>query len=147
MDEFEIIRHYFERAVSDDSIRVGIGDDGAVLRPDPGRDLITVIDTLISDVHFPPSLPPADIGYRSVAVNLSDIAAMAGRPRWMVLALTLSDSDPAWLAGFSSGLFAAAQEFRPRPGWRRYNSWPGNGDQHPDYWRCGHRPGACSQRR
>jgi len=111
VDEFEIIRRYFERAVSDDSIRVGIGDDGAVLRPDPGRDLITVIDTLVSGVHFPPSLSPADIGYRSVAVNLSDIAAMAGRPRWMVLALTLSDSDPAWLAGFSSGLFAAAQEF------------------------------------
>ncbi len=111
MDEFEIIRRYFERAVSDESIRVGIGDDGAVLRPDPNRDLVTVIDTLVSDVHFPHSLPPADIGYRSVAVNLSDIAAMAGRPRWMVLALTLSDSDPLWLASFSSGLFAAAEEF------------------------------------
>ncbi len=111
MDEFEIIRHYFERAESDDSIRVGIGDDGAVLRPDPGRDLISVIDTLVSEVHFPKSLAPADIGYRSVAVNLSDIAAMAGRPRWMVLALTLSDADSAWLEGFSNGLFAAAQEF------------------------------------
>jgi len=111
MDEFEIIRHYFERAVSDDSIRVGIGDDGAVLRPDAGRDLVTVIDTLVSEVHFPRTLSPADIGYRSVAVNLSDIAAMAGRPRWMLLALTLSDSDPSWLASFSSGLFAAAEEF------------------------------------
>ena len=111
MDEFEIIRRYFERAVSDESIRVGIGDDGAVLRPDPNRDLITVIDTLVSNVHFPRSLSPADIGYRSVAVNLSDIAAMAGRPRWMLLALTLSDSDPLWLASFSSGLFAAAEEF------------------------------------
>jgi len=109
--EFEIIRHYFERAVTDDSVRVGIGDDGAVLRPDPNRDLVSVIDTLIADIHFPKTLSPADIGYRSVAVNLSDIAAMAGRPRWMVLALTLADSDPAWLEGFSSGLFAAAEEF------------------------------------
>lgn len=111
MDEFEIIRRYFERAVADESIRIGIGDDGAVLRPDPGRDLVTVIDTLVADVHFPLSLLPADIGYRAVAVNLSDIAAMGGRPRWMVLALTLSESDPAWLADFSKGLFAAAQEF------------------------------------
>jgi len=111
VDEFEIIRRYFERAVSDDSIRVGIGDDGAVLRPDPGRDLISVIDTLVAEVHFPKSLAPADIGYRSVAVNLSDIAAMAGRPRWMVLALTLSDADPAWLEGFANGLFTAAEEF------------------------------------
>jgi thiamine-monophosphate kinase len=111
VNEFEIIRHYFERAVSDDSIRVGIGDDGAVLRPDPNRDLVSVIDTLLADIHFPKTLSPADIGYRSVAVNLSDIAAMAGRPRWMVLALTLSDPDPAWLEGFSSGLFAAAEEF------------------------------------
>ena len=111
MDEFEIIRRYFERTVADESIRIGIGDDGAVLRPDPDRDLVTVIDTLVADVHFPRSLLPADIGYRAVAVNLSDIAAMAGRPRWMVLALTLSESDPAWLAKFSKGLFAAAEEF------------------------------------
>ena len=111
MDEFEIIRRYFERAVSDESVRIGIGDDGAVLRPDANRDLITVIDTLVSGVHFPHSLSPTDIGYRSVAVNLSDFAAMAGRPRWMVLALTLRDSDPLWLASFSSGLFAAAEEF------------------------------------
>ncbi len=62
MDEFEIIRRYFERAVSDESVRIGIGDDGAVLRPEPGRDLISVIDTLVSDVHFPQALPPADIG-------------------------------------------------------------------------------------
>ncbi|RLA28929.1 MAG: thiamine-phosphate kinase [Gammaproteobacteria bacterium] len=110
MDEFEIIRRYFERTVNDKSVRVGIGDDGAVLRPEPGRDLISVIDTLVSDVHFPSSLPPADIGYHAVAVNLSDIAAMAGRPRWMVLALTLKDSDPSWLASFSDGLFAAAEE-------------------------------------
>ncbi len=110
MDEFQIIRRYFERNTSDESIVTGIGDDGAVLRPTPGRDLLSVVDTLVADVHFPVSLPAEDIGFRCVAVNLSDIAAMAGRPRWMTLALTMTDSDASWLDGFARGLFLAADE-------------------------------------
>lgn len=111
VSEFEIIHRYFARHQSDESVRVGIGDDAAILRPAAGRDIICCVDTLISDVHFPDSLPAADIGYRCVAVNLSDIAAMAGRPRWMTLALTLRNSHPTWLAEFASGLFAAADEY------------------------------------
>lgn len=110
MDEFQIIRRYFERNRKDNDIVVGIGDDAAVLRPSPDRDLLSVVDTLVANVHFPTTLPAEDIGYRCVAVNLSDIAAMAGRPRWMTLALTMTDSDPAWLDGFARGLFAAADE-------------------------------------
>ena len=110
VDEFQIIRRYFERNLKDRDIIVGIGDDAAVLRPSPDRDLLSVVDTLVADVHFPNSLPAYDVGYRCVAVNLSDIAAMAGRPRWMTLALTMTDSDPAWLDGFARGLFAAADE-------------------------------------
>jgi thiamine-monophosphate kinase len=110
VDEFEIIRRYFERESSDKDIRVGIGDDGAVLIPFPDRDLISVVDTLVSGIHFPETLAPEDIGYRAVAVNLSDVAAMGGRPRWMTLALTLADSEPVWLAGFARGLFEAAGE-------------------------------------
>ena len=110
MDEFEIIRRYFERESSGKDIRVGIGDDGAVLIPTQDRDLISVVDTLVSGIHFPESLAPADIGYRAVAVNLSDVAAMGARPRWMTLALTLADSTPAWLDGFARGLFEAADE-------------------------------------
>jgi thiamine-monophosphate kinase len=110
LDEFGLIQRYFQRALTDDSVRAGIGDDGAVLVPDAGRDLINVIDTLVEEVHFPASLSADAIGYRAVAVNLSDIAAMGGRPRWMTLALTLDEADENWLDGFASGLFDAANE-------------------------------------
>jgi thiamine-monophosphate kinase len=110
LDEFGLIQRYFDRTLTDDSVLVGIGDDGAVLAPDSGRDLITVIDTLVEGVHFPASLPPDAIGYRSVAVNLSDIAAMGARPRWMTLALTLDEANEKWLEGFAAGLFDASKE-------------------------------------
>jgi len=110
VDEFEIIRRYFARASADDSVLLGIGDDAAVLRPEPGRDLVTVLDSLVAGVHYPHGLTPRDIGYRAVAVNLSDIAAMGGRPRWMTLGLTLHEADSDWIAGFASGLFEAADE-------------------------------------
>lgn len=111
MDEFELIRRYFTRSGSDPSIVLGVGDDGAIVRPDPGRELVIVVDTMVEDVHYPAGLDPADVGYRAVAVNLSDIAAMGARPRWMTLALTLAGDDAAWLDGFSRGLFEAAEEF------------------------------------
>lgn len=110
MDEFEIIRRYFTPVSTDPAVRIGVGDDGAVLRVAPDRDLVTVVDTMVADVHFPLSLPPADVGYRAVAVNLSDIAAMGGRARWMTLALTLAQADPDWLEQFSRGLLEAADE-------------------------------------
>lgn len=110
MDEFEIIRRYFTRDTDGEDIRVGIGDDGAVLKPSPDRELVSVVDTLVFGVHYPAILPAADVGYRAVAVNLSDIAAMGARPRWMTLAVTLADSDPAWLEDFARGLFEAADE-------------------------------------
>jgi thiamine-monophosphate kinase len=111
MDEFEIIRQFFARESSNDSVITGVGDDGAVTRPAGGRDLITVIDTLVAGIHFPPSLDAADAGYRAVAVNVSDIAAMGGRPTWMTLALTLREADPDWLRCFARGFFAAADEY------------------------------------
>lgn len=111
MDEFELIRRYFARSGSDPSIVLGIGDDGAIVRPDADRELVIVIDTMVEGVHYPAGLDPPDIGYRAVAVNLSDIAAMAARPRWMTLALTLAGDDARWLDGFSRGLFEAAEEF------------------------------------
>ena len=110
VDEFELIRRYFARAGEAPGVIEGIGDDGAVLRPESGRELVTVIDTLVEGTHFPASTPPADIGYRVVAVNLSDIAAMGARPLWMTLALTLPEKPGQWVADFASGLFAAADE-------------------------------------
>lgn len=110
LDEFALIQRFFDHTLADDSVLEGIGDDGAVLVPDAGRDLITVIDTLVEDVHFPASLAADAIGHRAVAVNLSDIAAMGARPRWMTLALTLDDANENWLGGFAAGLFVAAAE-------------------------------------
>ena len=110
MNEFELIRHYFDRQSSDDSVALGIGDDGAVLTPDPDRQIVTVVDTMVAGVHFPSHIAARDIGYRSVAVNLSDMAAMGARPRWMTLALTLREANTDWLDGFSQGLFEASTE-------------------------------------
>ena len=110
MDEFELIRRYFARGGDAPGVVTGIGDDGAVLRAEPGRDLVTVVDTLVEKIHFPGGTPAADIGYRAVAVNLSDIAAMGARPLWMTLALTMPAKPGQWTEQFANGLFAAAQE-------------------------------------
>ncbi len=111
MDEFELIQRNFVRSGEVAGVSTGIGDDGAVLQPDAGKELIAVMDTLVEGIHFPDSTDPFDIGYRVVAVNLSDVAAMGGRPRWMTLALTLPLAEEAWIAGFAEGLHAAADEF------------------------------------
>ena len=109
VDEFELIRRFFSRDV--EAVNVGVGDDGAVLTPEPGLQQVQVIDTLVEGVHFPANVAAADVGYRAVAVNLSDIAAMGARPRWMTLALTLWDKDELWVEDFAAGLFAAADEY------------------------------------
>lgn len=111
MDEFELIRHYFDRRGLQRGVATGIGDDGAVLVPDVDVDQIQVVDTLVAGVHFPTDTDPSDIAYRAVAVNLSDIAAMGGLPRWMTLALTLPEASEQWIGDFARGLFAAADEF------------------------------------
>lgn len=112
MDEFDLIQRYFDRRREAAGVVTGVGDDGAVLAPiSADHQLVQVVDTLVSGVHFPAETPPADIAYRVVAVNLSDIAAMGATPRWMTLALTLPETDPDWLQQFASGLFSAADHF------------------------------------
>jgi len=111
VDEFELIERFFDRRVASPGVAVGIGDDGAVLKPPPGLDQVQVIDTLVEGVHFPGDAHAADIAYRLVAVNLSDIAAMGSRPSWMTLALTLPQKDEQWLADFADGLFEAATKY------------------------------------
>ena len=111
MHEFELIHRYFDRQAEASGVIVGIGDDGAVLAPDARLEQIQVIDTLVEGVHFPPNTDPSDVAYRAVAVNLSDIAAMGGRPRWMTLALTLPKAGEKWMQSFAAGLFEAAGEF------------------------------------
>ncbi len=109
MDEFELIARYFSRD-GGAGVVLGVGDDGAVLELPADRRLVAVVDTLVDGVHYPAHFAAADVGYRAVAVNLSDIAAMGAEPAWMTLALTLPAVDTEWLAGFADGLYRAAGE-------------------------------------
>lgn len=111
MDEFELIRRYFARApAAVSACRVGIGDDAAVLQPPAGQEMAVCSDTLIAGRHFPHDTPPADIGWKALAVNLSDLAAMGAQPAGFLLNLSLPQPDPAFLTGFASGLFELAQQ-------------------------------------
>lgn len=106
--EFRIIEEFFRRDADAAGLVLGIGDDGAVLRPPAGFDQVVVTDTIIEGRHFPERFPPADIGWRALAVNLSDIAAMGAAPRFAFLNLTLADPDANWLNDFARGFFALA---------------------------------------
>ena len=107
MDEFSLITTYFKRENSiSDQIVLGIGDDAALIRPPPDADLVVTVDTLVEGVHFPIGTDAFDLGYKSVAVNLSDLAAMGAAPAWATLSLTLPEADPAWLERFSAGCTA-----------------------------------------
>ena len=111
MDEFTLIRRFFASSgIRRTDVVLGVGDDCALLRMPPGVDLAVTTDTLVAGRHFPPSTSAWDIGWKSLAVNLSDLAAMGARPRWFTLALTLPEADPDWLHGFSAGLQALAKE-------------------------------------
>ncbi len=110
-EEFDLIQHWFTRTSRREDIRVGIGDDAAVLHPPQQQDLVLAVDTLIEGVHFPLSTPPEAIGYKSLAVNLSDLAAMGADPAWATLALSLPTADEAWLADFSKGFFGLAEQY------------------------------------
>lgn len=110
LGEFELIGRFFARAANSSGVALGIGDDAAVLRPEPGEDLVAAVDSLVEGRHFPPHTDPRSIGHRALAINLSDLAAMGARPRWALLALTIPQADEAWLRGFADGFFALADQ-------------------------------------
>ncbi len=107
--EFELIARYFERPSDDRDLLLGIGDDAAVVRADGA--LAVAVDTLVAGVHFPLDLPAEAAGFRALAVNLSDMAAMGAEPRWCTLALTLPDADEAWVSEFADGLLGLAERY------------------------------------
>lgn len=110
LGEFELIDRFFRACgASRADVVLGVGDDGALLRPPPGTDLVAVSDTLVEGVHFPAGSPAASVGHRALAVNLSDIAAMGGTPRWALLSLTLPQVMEPWLEGFAQGFGALAR--------------------------------------
>ena len=109
-DEFALIRQLVatQRAQRDDVV-LGIGDDGAVLAPHRDAHLVAVCDTLIAGRHFPEDTDAFSIGWKSLAVNLSDLAAMGAQPQWALLALTLPHADRDWIERFGSGFGALAK--------------------------------------
>ena len=114
MDEFSLIQRFFSAASHDtdnNDVLLGIGDDTAIIKAAQDEELLFTTDTLISGVHFPGDTDPFAIGHKSLAVNLSDIAAMGGRARWFTLALSLPDVDENWLQAFSNGLLSLAEQF------------------------------------
>jgi thiamine-monophosphate kinase len=110
LSEFALIERYFRSCgASRPDVLLGVGDDAALLALPPGCELVAATDTLVSGVHFPPDSPPASIGHRSLAVNLSDLAAMGARPAWALLALTLPQAEERWLGEFAAGLCELAR--------------------------------------
>jgi thiamine-monophosphate kinase len=109
MNEFELIRQYFTRPAP--SAVLGVGDDAAILRPTPGQDLHVSVDMLVEGRHFFADVSPQALGHKTLAVNLSDMAAMGARPRWAFLALALPQTDESWVRDFSRGLFALADQY------------------------------------
>lgn len=112
MNEFEIIEQFFrkEQPSSGGNLVLGIGDDAAIINVPEDSELVISMDTLLSGVHFHEDTSPEDIAYKSLAVNLSDIAAMGALPRWVSLSLTLPEKDLDWLKGFSSSFNQLAAE-------------------------------------
>ncbi|MEM9532933.1 MAG: thiamine-phosphate kinase [Pseudomonadota bacterium] len=108
--EFDLIARLARAAAkgSGTGVAIGIGDDAAVLEPRPGCELVSCIDTLVSDVHYPASTPAPAVGHKALAVNLSDLAAMGAVPRWALLSLALPAPSADWLDGFAEGFFKLA---------------------------------------
>ena len=114
MGEFELIRKYFQPLADgsgQDQLLLGPGDDCAIQRVSPGLDLVFSVDTLVEGVHFPSGYSPDYLGWRALAVAVSDLAAMGASPVCFTLALTLPDANPGWLKPFSEGLARASKAF------------------------------------
>ncbi len=111
LGEFELIARYFTRPVARRDVVAGVGDDAALLVVPEGESLVAATDTLVEDRHFLADAPPESVGHQSLAVNLSDLAAMGAEPAWALLALSLPQSDATWLEGFARGFHALADRF------------------------------------
>ncbi|MBC3376955.1 thiamine-phosphate kinase [Pseudomonas sp. SWRI92] len=112
MGEFELIRHYFAAAPcaqGGEAVALGIGDDCALLAVPPGEQLAVSTDTLVAGVHFPDPCDPFLLGQRSLAVAVSDLAAMGANPLAFTLALTLPTVAADWLQAYARGLSQMAQ--------------------------------------
>ena len=113
MSEFDLIRTYFADLTPQRAdVALGIGDDAALVSIPPGQQVAVSVDTLVSGVHFLPSVSPRALGHKALAVNLSDLAAMGAEPAWVTLAMTLPTADSTWLAEFAAGFSALAARYK-----------------------------------
>ena len=108
MSEFDLIRRHFTRATP--NALLGVGDDAALLQVSADNVLAVSSDMLVCGTHFFADADPYLLGHKTLAVNLSDLAAMGATPRWATLAISMPNADDAWLAQFSAGFFALAQQ-------------------------------------
>lgn len=106
--EFELIARYFTRGTT--HTKLGVGDDGALIAPTAGQELVVSTDLLVEGTHFLPGTDARDLGWKTLAVNVSDLAAMGARPRWALLAAVLPAPTPEWIESFAHGFFACADQ-------------------------------------
>lgn len=111
-DEFDAVDRYFRWPSPRNDVLLGVGDDAAILRPPAGSQLLVSTDTLVEDVHFPADAAPDAIGHKSLAVNLSDLAAMGAEPAWATLSLTLAELHRDWIEAFAGGFRTLAEDHR-----------------------------------
>ena len=112
MKEFDVIKRFFsEQIVKRKDVSLGIGDDCALLMPPERQHIAVTTDTLVAGVHFPLQTEARAIGHKSVAVSLSDLAAMGAEPSWISLAITLPDTDETWLSEFCAGVFELCEYY------------------------------------
>ena len=109
MQEFDLIRRFFTRPTP--GAILGVGDDAALLQVNEGMELVVSSDMLVSGTHFFPDADAFFLGHKTLAVNLSDMAAMGAQPRWATLALSLPEVNETWLEKFSAGFFLLAQQY------------------------------------
>lgn len=107
--EFALIDRYFARPTP--SAVLGPGDDCALVQPTPGKQLAVTTDMLVAGTHFLADTDPRNLGWKALAVNLSDLAAMGATARWVTLAGALPAADAAWIERFAEGFFACAKEY------------------------------------
>ena len=107
--EFALIDRYFRRPTRHTVL--GVGDDAAIVKPSPGFELVISTDMLVAGTHFLPNVDPENLGWKALAVNVSDMAAMGAQPRWALLAAALPAATESWIEKFAQGFFACAEEF------------------------------------
>jgi len=109
LGEFELIDRFFRHRTRHTVL--GVGDDAALLALNPGCELAVSVDMLVAGRHFFPDVDPEALGHKTLAANLSDLAAMGAAPRWALLAGALPEADADWLSAFARGFFALADTY------------------------------------